>query len=142
MLTSQELTAILRDNGYKVTPQRLAVYEALANEQTHPTAEQLYSKLHPRFPSMSFATVYKTVEILNNIKVIQIINTGEDSFRYDADVSVHHHVQCRVCGAVHDVTALDSRRLVRDVEKKSGFEIEHHQFFFYGVCADCRSKRH
>lgn len=140
MLTNQELTAILRDNGYKVTPQRLAVYETLAKAHNHPTAEQLYSKLQPRFPSMSFATVYKTVEILNNIKVIQIINTGEDSFRYDADVSVHHHVQCRVCGAVRDVTALDTRRLVKDVERKSGYDIESHQFFFYGVCADCRNR--
>lgn len=141
MLTNQELTAILRDNGYKVTPQRLAVYETLAATHTHPSAEQLYSKLQPRFPSMSFATVYKTVEILSKINVIQIINTGEDSFRYDADTSVHHHVQCRVCGAVQDVTALDSRRLVKDVEKKSGFDVERHQFFFYGVCPNCR-KRH
>lgn len=140
MLTNQELTAILRDNGYKVTPQRLAVYETLAHTHNHPTAEQLFSKLQPRFPSMSFATVYKTVEILNKINVIQIINTGEDSFRYDADTSVHHHVQCRKCGAVCDVTALDSRRLVKDVEKKSGFEIDYHQFFFYGVCPNCREQ--
>ena len=45
----------------------------------------LYNKLQPKFPAMSFATVYKTVEILHDINVIQVLNTGEDSFRYDAN---------------------------------------------------------
>lgn len=80
MLNNQELTALLRQNGYKVTPQRLAVYEALANTKQHPSAEMLFGTLQPKYPSMSFATVYKTVEILNKLGLIQIINTGEDSF--------------------------------------------------------------
>ena len=58
MLTSQELTNLLRERGYKVTPQRLAVYEALADETWHPNAEMLFNKLQPKFPAMSFATVY------------------------------------------------------------------------------------
>ena len=98
MLTSQELTNLLRERGYKVTPQRLAVYEALADETWHPNAEMLFNKLQPKFPAMSFATVYKTVEILHDINVIQILNTGEDSFRYDADISEHYHLRCLKCG--------------------------------------------
>ena len=54
MLTSQELTNLLRERGYKVTPQRLAVYEALADETWHPNAEMLFNKLQPKFPAMSF----------------------------------------------------------------------------------------
>ena len=73
MLNNQELTALLRQNGYKVTPQRLAVYEALANTKQHPSAEMLFGTLQPKYPSMSFATVYKTVEILNKLGLIQII---------------------------------------------------------------------
>ena len=102
MLTSQELTNLLRERGYKVTPQSLAVYEALSDETWHPNAEMLFNKLQPKFPAMSFATVYKTVEILHDINVIQILNTGEDSFRYDADVSEHYHLRCLKCGAVDD----------------------------------------
>lgn len=140
MLNNQELTNILRSNGYKVTPQRLAVYEALASTHSHPSAEMLYNELRPKYPSMSFATVYKTVEILNKINVIQILNTGEDSFRYDADTSVHHHVQCTECGAVDDVMALNSEGLVADAESKSGYEISSHQCYFFGVCPRCRKK--
>lgn len=138
MLNNQELTALLRQNGYKVTPQRLAVYEALANTKQHPSAEMLFGTLQPKYPSMSFATVYKTVEILNKLGLIQIINTGEDSFRYDADISEHSHVQCTVCGRVDDVPALNDRSLVVKVEEASGYSIDKHQFYFFGVCEKCR----
>ena len=140
MLSNQELTNILRSNGYKVTPQRLAVYETLANTRNHPSAEMLYNELRPKYPSMSFATVYKTVEILNKINVIQILNTGEDSFRYDAEMSVHHHIQCTECGAVDDVMALNSEGLIADAESKSGYDISGHQCYFFGICPRCRKK--
>ena len=57
MLNSEELTVVLRQNGYKVTPQRLAVYEALSKTKEHPSAEMLFATLQPNYPSMSFATV-------------------------------------------------------------------------------------
>ena len=138
MLNSQQLSDVLRANGYKVTPQRLAVYEALAATKSHPNAEMLYSVLQPKYPSMSFATVYKTVEILHKINVIQILNTGEDSMRYDADTSVHHHIQCISCGRVDDLNDLDSLALVKEAERLSGYEIAGHQFYFFGACPECK----
>lgn len=138
MLNNQELTAVLRQNGYKVTPQRLAVYEALANTKEHPSAEMLFGTLQPKYPSMSFATVYKTVEILNKLNLIQILNTGEDSFRYDADTSEHSHVQCAICGRVDDIPALArDGELITKVEEVSGYSVTKHQFYFFGVCQNC-----
>ncbi len=139
MLTSQELSNLLRERGYKVTLQRLAVYEALADETWHPNAEMLFKKLQPRFPAMSFATVYKTVEILEDIAVIQILNTGEDSFRYDADVSEHYHLRCLKCGAVDDAMMDENikKQLTSEVEKESGYRISRRQFYFFGVCPQC-----
>ena len=124
MLTNSELTAILRENGYKVTPQRLAVYETLAATHEHPSAEMLYKTLRPKYPSMSFATVYKTVEILNRLHVIQIINTGEDSFRYDADISDHHHVQCTCCGKVEDLFNVDYSGIYGTGRKRKRLQIK------------------
>lgn len=138
MLTSQELATTLRDHGYKVTPQRLAIYEALAATKSHPSAEMLFSSLQPKYPSMSFATVYKTIEILHKINVVQILNTGEDSMRYDADTSVHHHIQCTECGAVDDLMNVDSSGLVREAESRTGYDIAAHQFYFFGVCPRCK----
>ena len=103
MLTRQELSTLLRERGYKVTPQRLAVYEALSDETWHPNAEMLFRKLQPKFPAMSFATVYKTVEILHDIKAIQVLNTGEDSFRYDAETGA------RLSGLYNKLTEREMR---------------------------------
>lgn len=140
MLTNQELTALLRNHGYKVTPQRLAVYEALAEKPWHPNAEMLYKKLQPKYPAMSFATVYKTVEILRDIKAIQILNAGEDSYRYDANMHEHYHLCCTECGIILDVP-MD--KVIREqlnslVQSQGGFLVIGGQFYFYGLCSKCQ----
>ena len=139
MLTNLELTAVRRNHGYKVTPQRLAVYEALAEKPWHPNAEMLYNKLQPKYPAMSFATVYKTVEILRDIKAIQILNAGEDSYRYDANMQEHYHLCCTECGHIHDVPMSNEVReqLTALVKDQSGYAITGGQFYFYGLCPKC-----
>ena len=140
MLTSENLAGVLRNSGFKVTPQRLAVYEALANTKSHPNAELLYNELRPKYPSMSFATVYKTVEILNELGLITVLNTGEGSSRYDADVSEHSHIQCSRCGRVDDIGPLSVAELDAEVKADTGYEVQGQQFYFYGVCPACNNR--
>ncbi|MDY6030042.1 MAG: Fur family transcriptional regulator [Acidaminococcaceae bacterium] len=138
MLTKKELAVVLRKNGYKVTPQRLAVYEILSEKRWHPTAEMIYERLKQNYPAMSFATVYKTVDILKKINVIQVLSTGDDSFLYDADISEHYHLQCDVCGTIYDIDMpQEIYDLTKAVEEESGFRIQRRQFYCYGVCASC-----
>lgn len=141
MLTSEGLAAVLRSHGYKVTPQRLAVYEALANEKWHPSAEALYKKMLPGYPAMSFATVYKILDILHKIGVIQVLNTGEDSFRYEAETVEHSHMQCTECGTVRDIMSLDASKVRSTVAAETGFEVTGQQFYFFGICPECQKKR-
>ncbi|HIU63778.1 MAG TPA: transcriptional repressor [Candidatus Avacidaminococcus intestinavium] len=141
MISGQKLAGILRDHGFKVTPQRLAVYEVLAESQSHPNAEMLYNQLRPKYPSMSFATVYKTVEILSQLGLIKILNTGEGSSRYDAIISEHSHVQCNECGRVENVGPLSAADLDKEVAAKTGYKVEEKQFYFYGICGDCQKKQ-
>jgi Fur family peroxide stress response transcriptional regulator len=103
MLTEKELTDLLRANGHKVTPQRVRIYEVLAQTKAHPTAETIYKTVHPRYPEISLATVYKSLDIFAKLCIIKSLNTGEDSFRYDADTSDHQHIQCTCCGRVDDL---------------------------------------
>ena len=139
MLSSQELAVVLRNNGYKVTPQRLAVYEVMVSNPCHPTAETIFQQLQYKFPSMSFATVYKTVEILHRLNLIQVLSLGEDSLRYDADVSVHHHLQCTCCSRVYDLK-LDTQSLVAQAEQNSGYNIHSQRLYFFGICPECRKR--
>ena len=140
MLNAKEVAHSLRQNGYKVTPQRLAVYEWLSRSHEHPTAEMLYHRLQPKYPSMSLSTVYKTMDIFEKLQLVKVINTGEDSYRYDAETSEHAHVQCLKCGKVEDVW-VDPIEIREQAGRDSGYEVQKQALYFYGICPCCRSKK-
>ena len=140
----KNITELLRGNGFKVTPQRLAVYDVLANTKEHPNAEMIFSSLQATYPTMSLATVYKTIDILNEIGLVQILNAGEDSFRYDADMSDHAHLRCVECGRVDDIFGLDAVKFTSKIEADTRYKLVGQQFYFYGVCPACQqeNKKH
>jgi Fur family peroxide stress response transcriptional regulator len=134
----KNITDLLRSNGFKVTPQRLAVYEVLANTKEHPNAEMIFNSLQATYPTMSLATVYKTIDILSEIGLVQILNASEDSFRYDADMSEHAHIRCIECGRVDDVYDLDIAKFNDSIQKDTHYRLVGQQFYFYGVCPKCQ----
>ncbi|MBP2632571.1 MAG: perR 1 [Firmicutes bacterium] len=139
-MDEQSVTALLREKGFKVTPQRLAIYDVLYNTTEHPSAEVIFNQLQPHYPTMSLATVYKTIEILREIGLVQVLNVGEDSFRYDANTENHPHVRCMVCKRVDDIFEVDTSEFVAKVAQKTAYQLTGQQFYFYGVCPDCQTK--
>ncbi len=87
----KETTQILREKGLKVTPQRIAVYNMLRSTTQHPNAETIYKTLEPANPTMSLATVYKTLDYFKQLGLVQELNVGEPSSRYDAVMKCHPH---------------------------------------------------
>lgn len=140
MLDNKRVTELLRQKGFKVTLQRLAIYNALCNTKSHPNAEMIYNKLQPYYPTMSLATIYKTVDILHEIGLINILNIGEDSFRYDARTDSHAHVCCTECGRVDDVS-IDIGSCMKEAEDKTSYDLNRHKLYFYGLCPECRAKK-
>lgn len=138
----KNITSLLRDQGFKVTPQRLAIYQALASTKSHPSAEMIFNELQPVYPTMSLATVYKTIEILRELGLVQILNAGEDSFRYDARTDSHPHIRCTSCGRVDDLEDVDASQFTGQIALKTPYHITGQQFYFYGVCPDCQKKLH
>ncbi len=135
-----DITVLLRSRGFKVTPQRLAIYEVLYNSKEHPSAEMIFSRLQSVYPTMSLATVYKTIEILREIGLVQILNAGEDSFRYDANTDNHPHIRCLICGRVDDLEGVDSHHFINMIAKQTDYKITGQQFYFYGICPECQQK--
>lgn len=134
-----ELTAILKNHGLKVTPQRLSIFKMLRNTQAHPSAETIYKSLQEEYPTMSLATVYKTLDTFVQQGLVQQLNVGEDSYRYDADTSEHSHIQCTKCKCVKDLPPLTHLSELRaEVQKATGFSLSHEQLYFYGLCTDCQ----
>lgn len=140
LLDLKEVTTLLRERGFKVTPQRLAVYSALAKTTAHPNAEMIYRELKPYYPTMSLATVYKTLGIFCNVGIAQALNVGEEAFRFDANVTAHPHVRCTVCGCVDDVGELHLPGADEQIAQNTGYSISGHQYYFFGVCPICQSK--
>ncbi|MFW6049965.1 MAG: Fur family transcriptional regulator [Myxococcota bacterium] len=130
-----EVVAELRDAGLKVTPQRLAVFRALWGDETHPTAQEIYERLQEEFPSMSFATVYNTLDALAGIGRVRPLALG-GATRFDPNVEPHHHAVCDRCGAVRDVPASphQARRTPAEV---SGFRVRRVERLYRGLCPDC-----
>lgn len=134
------ITNLLRDKGFKVTPQRLAIYNMLAGTKAHPNAEMIFNELQSLYPTMSLATVYKTMDILAQIGLVQILNAGEDSFRYDANTSSHPHVRCIECERVDDLDEVNDEEFLTQVIKNTSYRITGRQLYFFGVCPECQKK--
>ena len=132
------ITSIFKEKKLKLTPQRLAVYQYLMRTKEHPSAETIYKALQPNYPTMSLATVYKTLKTLAELDLIQELNLGEGNFRYDGTVSQHGHIQCVVCGNVEDLHGIDFTHLNKLVEDNTSYQVHHNKLFFYGTCKNCQ----
>ena len=132
------LSAAFRDNNMKLTPQRIAIYEMLMSTKSHPSAETIYDSIKDRYPTMSLATVYKTLKSLVQLNLAQEINVGEGNFRYDANAEPHPHIVCINCGRVDDIDNLDLSFINESAENFTDYDILKSKVYFYGICSDCK----
>src|SRR5688572_15429234 len=111
MRSPAELRDRLRAEGRKVTPQREAVFRALAGNVEHPTAESVHAAVVAELPMVSLRTVYQALHDLADLGEIQAIDLGTGAVRFDPNLAAHHHLVCTVCGRVRDVPASPSDQL-------------------------------
>jgi Fur family peroxide stress response transcriptional regulator len=148
---SQRASAMLRDvkrAGLKLTPQRIAIVRLFAGDESHPTAQDMYERLLPTFPSMSFATVYNTLDALARAGlagIVRLPGKRGDAARFDPNTTPHHHAVCDGCGAVLDIaagtlspTAASVRKLRRAAP---GFSVRAVERIYRGFCTRCMAGR-
>lgn len=139
------MLADLKRAGLKLTPQRMAIVRELADDCTHPTAQELFERLRPAFPTMSFATVYNTLDTLARLGLVGALRLGSPSassapqaMRFDPNTAPHHHAVCDACGAVVDLPAAPpSPSLKESIEAASGFEVHAEERIYRGLCGRC-----
>ena len=89
--------------GLKLTPQRLAILDFLDGNSSHPSAEEVFSAVKEKYPTMSFATVYNTLDILKQRGDLLELTIDPYRKHYDPDTRSHHHILCSKCGKIGDV---------------------------------------
>src|SRR4051812_1394235 len=95
----ESMLAELKRAGLKLTPQRIAIVHELEGDRSHPTAQELFERLRPAFPTMSFATVYNTLDALARCGLVGSLRLG-NAVRFDPNKAPHHHAVCDACGRV------------------------------------------
>lgn len=136
--TPEELSDRFRARGFKMTPQRLAVFRALHDDHTHPSAESVYAQVSAGLPTISLRTVYQTLNDLAEMGEILHLELGTGSARFDANVEqAHHHLVCEACGLVRDVAADPASIHLQD-SLPPGFRVSGTDVVVRGLCAACR----
>lgn len=121
--------------GFKRTPQRLSIIEHLDGNKSHPSADDIYRVVVKKNPSMSFATVYNTLNTLVQAGAVRELTIDPDRKRYDPDTSAHHHLICLGCKKVVDMPGDIPVEVPRGMAKE--FSILGKHIEFYGMCSPC-----
>ena len=128
----------LRDNGHKITPQRLAIVKLLAKSEDHPSVENIYDQIKIDFPTMSLATVYRNIVLIKSLGEVLELGFPDGSNRYDgAKPYPHPHVICIKCKKIVDPDLDSLVELKKEVALETNFKILNHRLDFFGLCNNC-----
>ena len=148
--TEELLKQRLKEKGLKVTHQRILVLSVLEqNSGRHMTAEDIYELVSQDYPEIGLATVYRTMQLLWDMQLVDRINLDDGCVRYEIGHLIkgdmqhnHHHLICRKCNKVIPFTDDLLDDLEDHIEKVTGFHVLDHELKFYGFCRECREKQH
>ncbi len=138
----------LSGHGTRWTAPRQAILDLLSQTEKHLSAKDLYTTLHKKYPGLGLTTVYRTLDLLVRMGLLNKLSFGTGESRYEfrsgKDEAHHHHLICIQCGRIIDYTDFvdEELELVKKTEdslaKKHGFKIMDHNIEFYGLCPECR----
>ena len=141
MRPPDELTALFRAQGRKVTAQRQCIFRLLHGDVSHPTAESIHAAARAEMETISLKTVYQTLHELASMGEIAALDLGTGTTRFDPNVDeVHHHLVCRRCGKVRDLHA-DFSAVTVPSGAEEGFTVGQAEVVFRGLCRLCGRER-
>lgn len=139
----EKLKVQLKEKGYKLTPQRRAVLIKIIDcEGMHLTVEELYDLVKKECPEIGLATVYRTMQLLEELGFIYKVDLSNDGCSrfelvHDCETHQHHHLICTKCNKIIEVEEDLLETLETKIETNYKFKIKNHSVKFYGICNDC-----
>src|SRR5687767_329248 len=132
-----EIDHELRQRGYRLTPRRLMVVQVLAEQRDHLTVEAILATVQKRYPSTNKTTVYRTLELLNELGLVLITDLGSGRLEFELAGHPHHHLICESCGARTEVDDRFLEPLRESLLKQYGFSTNLRHFALFGACPEC-----
>ncbi|MGB3212054.1 MAG: Fur family transcriptional regulator [Desulforhopalus sp.] len=132
---------VCRDEGIKLTQQRMEIFREVAQTGDHPDAEQVFQRVRDRIPTVSLDTVYRTLWLLKDLGLVVMLGSSRERTRFDANLKSHHHFICDQCGFTRDFYSndLDNIRLPDSVNSYGEIEATHVEV--RGICRECVEKK-
>jgi Fur family peroxide stress response transcriptional regulator len=136
-MNDQQLIARLREKGFRVTPQRLAICEFVLSSKEHPTVDQVYHAVQRKHPTLSLATVYQTLHLLTELGMLQELGFSDGVSRYDARNSPHINIVCRSCGKIQDYESESIRNFLSQIAVELKRPLMGQRLEMYACCDRC-----
>lgn len=131
----------LRDNGHKITPQRMAIVDIIAKSIGHPSVEDIYDQIKINFPTMSLATVYRNIVLIKSLGEVLELGFPDGSNRYDGNnPHPHPHVICIKCKKIVDPDLDSLEDMTKELAEETDFKILNHRLDFFGICSNCMAE--
>lgn len=139
---SSNYEALIREHGFRVTPQRQLILDAICAGGGHTTPEEIYQRVYTKAPAINPATVYRTVAFFRDLHLITEMRVGDKTYYEMAGETPHHHVICRVCGDAEQIGHEAVETLFAQIEQAQQFLVETDHLALVGVCKACRVAIH
>ena len=134
-----EIISAFRSKGFKATSQRIAICRHVLCSEEHPNAQRIYDEVQRTHPTVSLATVYKTLAVLKELNLIQELLVKQGEARYDPIVVPHLNLICNRCGVVRDVKDGNLKIIIENAAKLARFSPSGQSFIIYGLCNICKA---
>lgn len=130
----------IAEKGLKSTRQRDIVLDMFLTSDRHLSTEELYLKVRAKYPTIGYATVYRTLKLFAESGIAREIHFGDNQTRYEhvAEGEHHDHLVCTRCGAIQEFENEVIERLQQEVADQFGYQVETHKLELYGICPKCR----
>lgn len=138
----ESMVTKLKEQGHKLTPQRLAIARVLSVSKGHPNVETIFEQLQDSFPTMSLATVYRNVLLFKSLNEVLELGFPDGSNRYDGNKPTPHpHVICIKCKKIVDPDLDSLDEMKKEVALETNFKILNHRLDFFGICNNCMAEK-
>ena len=138
-ITENKIAAALREEGYKLTPQRRAIIATIISSHEHLTPADIYEKVHREYPAIGLVTVYRTIEVLARLGLLCEVHVGGSCHSYliRRPPEHHHHLVCKECGAIVDLDESVLLPLKDFLLREYKFVADLRHLAIFGHCINC-----